>query len=314
VQEKPLSDSDSKIHWRLNDLLRAGKKAKEFAAVSWSDPKEQDNSRFIQWQPGGTQQIENDISLDLGAVAVGDAAEGPNTLPVDTSIERADIQAAMAKAKEEAFEEGILEGKAQTERAHGQIKNALKDLIERIRVNEGNIREFHDPLKKLAVHIAEQLIRGELTISSRAIERLVNQALEDIENQGPEEIVVTLHPEDLSSLGKTADVIKESIEFRSDSHLSRGSVRVTMGDSAIEDLIERRLQNIVENLYDADREEISSHEQDTNLTQDQSTDEKPLQQAPGEFPEEIMPIVETTMLHEGPLDISADAVEIKSDE
>jgi len=309
-----LSDSDSKIHWRLNDLLRAGKKAKEFAAVSWSDPKEQDNSRFIQWQPGGTQQIENDISLDLGAVAVGDAAEGPNTLPVDTSIERADIQAAMAKAKEEAFEEGILEGKAQTERAHGQIKNALKDLIERIRVNEGNIREFHDPLKKLAVHIAEQLIRGELTISSRAIERLVNQALEDIENQGPEEIVVTLHPEDLSSLGKTADVIKESIEFRSDSHLSRGSVRVTMGDSAIEDLIERRLQNIVENLYDADREEISSHEQDTNLTQDQSTDEKPLQQAPVEFPEEIMPIVETTMLHEGPLDISADAVEIKSDE
>lgn len=309
-----MSDSDSKIHWRLNDLLRAGKKAKEFAAVSWSDPKEQDNSRFIQWQPGGTQQIENDISLDLGAVAVGDAAEGPNTLPVDTSIERADIQAAMAKAKEEAFEEGILEGKAQTERAHGQIKNALKDLIERIRVNEGNIREFHDPLKKLAVHIAEQLIRGELTISSRAIERLVNQALEDIENQGPEEIVVTLHPEDLSSLGKTADVIKESIEFRSDSHLSRGSVRVTMGDSAIEDLIERRLQNIVENLYDADREEISSHEQDTNLTQDQSTDEKPLQQAPVEFPEEIMPIVETTMLHEGPLDISADAVEIKSDE
>ena len=309
-----MSDSDSKIHWRLNDLLRAGKKAKEFAAVSWSDPKEQDNSRFIQWQPGGTQQIENDISLDLGAVAVGDAAEGPNTLAVDTSIERADIQAAMAKAKEEAFEEGILEGKAQAERAHGEIKNALKDLIERIRVNEGNIREFHDPLKKLAVNIAEQLIRGELTISSKAVERLVNQALEDIENQGPEEIVVTLHPEDLSSLGKTADVIKESIEFRSDSHLSRGSVRVTMGDSAIEDLIERRLQNIVENLYDADREEISIHEQDTNLTQDQSTDEKPLQQAPVEFPEEIMPIVETTMLHEGPLDISADAVEIKSDE
>ena len=56
-----------------------------------------------------------------------------------------------------------------------------------------------------------------------------------------------------------------------------------MGDSAIEDLIERRLQNIVENLYDADREEISSHEQDTNLTQDQSTDEKPLQQAPVNF-------------------------------
>lgn len=309
-----MSDSDSKIHWRLNDLLRAGKKAKEFAAVSWSDPKEQDNSRFIQWQPGGPQQIENDIPLDLGAVAVGDAAEGPKTLPKNTSIEHADMQAAMTKAKEEAFEAGTIEGKAEAERAHGLIKNALKDLIERIRVNEGNIREFHDPLKKLAVHIAEQLIRGELTISSKAIERLVNQALEDIENQGPEEIVVTLHPEDLSSLGNTADVSKESIEFRSDFHLSRGSVRVTMGDSAIEDLIERRLQNIVENLYDADREEISSDEQDMNLPQDQSTDETSLQQATVEFPEEIMPIAENEMLHETPLDISVDADEIKPDE
>jgi len=309
-----LSDSDSKIHWRLNDLLRAGKKAKEFAAVSWSDPKEQDNSRFIQWQPGAPQQIENDIPLDLGALAVGDTAEEPKTLPESTSIESVDIQAAMTKAKEEAFEAGIIEGKAEAERAHGLIKNALKDLIERIRVNEGNIREFHDPLKKLAVHLAEQLIRGELTISSKAIERLVNQALEDIEHQGPEEIVVTLHPEDLSSLGKTADVFKGSIEFRSDSHLSRGSVRVTMGDSAIEDLIERRLQNIVENLYDADREEVSSDEQDVNLTQDQSTDETSPQQASVDFPDGIKPIAETMTLHETPLDISVDADEIKPDE
>lgn len=309
-----MSELDSKIHWRLNDLLRAGKKAKEFAAVSWSDPKEKDGSRFIQWQPGVTQQIGTDIPLDLGVVAVGDVAEGSKTLPEDTSIERADIQAAMTKVKEEAFEAGIIEGNVQAERSHGQIKNALKDVIEQIRVNEGNIKEFHDPLKKLAVHIAEQLIRGELMISAKAIERLITQALEDIEKQGPEDIVVTLNPEDLKNLGKTDDVSEEGIEFRSDSHLSRGSVRVTMGDSAIEDLIERRLQNIVKNLYDTDREQISSQERDTNLEQDQRADEKSAQQASVEFSEEIMPTVETTMLDETLLDISLDANEIKPDE
>ena len=309
-----MSDSGSKIHWRLNDLLRAGKKAKEFAAVSWSDPKEQDNSRFVQWQPGGTQQIESDIPLDLGVAAVGEPAEGPKTLSEDTSIERADTEVAITKAKEEAFEAGIIEGKAQAERSHSQIKIALKDLIERIRVNEGNIREFHDPLKKLAVHMAEQLIRGELMISSKAIERLVIQVLDDIENQGPEEVVVTLHPGDLDSLGKTADVIKEGIEFRSDPHLARGSVRVTMGDSSIEDLIERRLQNIVQNLYDTDREETLSNDQDANLAQEQSKDEASVQQASVEFCEEIVPIVETTMLPETPLDISIDTGEIKPNE
>jgi hypothetical protein len=87
-----------------------------------------------------------------------------------------------------------------------------------------------------------------------------------------------------------------------------------MGDSAIEDLIEHRLQNIVENLYDADREEVSSDEQDVNLTQDQSTDETSPQQASVDFPDGIKPIAETMMLHETPLDISVDADEIKPDE
>ena len=46
-----MSKLDPKVHWRLNDLLRAGKKAKEFAAVSWSDPAEQLNEQFVPWHP-----------------------------------------------------------------------------------------------------------------------------------------------------------------------------------------------------------------------------------------------------------------------
>ena len=277
-----MSKSDLKVHWRLNDLLRASKKAKEFAAVSWSDPMDQDGSHFIQWQPESNQQIETNNPVNLDEVSMSDIEEGEIVFSDADINASAELQAVISKAKEEAFQAGVENGKHQAEQSYSEATVALKNLIEKIRLNEGNIKEFHDPLKKLAIHLAEQLIRGELVISSAAIQRLVNQSLEDIERQGTDAIVITLHPEDVESLLDTPDLMKEGIEFRSDIHLSRGSVRVTMGDSAIEDLIEHRLQNIVESLYKENVEDIPSLETEENSNPQESADEQVVQQGTDE--------------------------------
>ena len=277
-----MSKLDTKVHWRLNDLLRASKKAKEFAAVSWSDPMDQDGSHFIQWQLESNQQIETNNSVNLDEVSMSDIEEGEIVFSDDDINASAELQAIISKAKEEAFQAGVENGKHQAEQSYSEATVALKNLIEKIRLNEGNIKEFHDPLKKLAIHLAEQLIRGELIMSSAAIQRLVNQSLEDIERQGTDAIVITLHPEDLESLLDTPDLMKEGIEFRSDIHLSRGSVRVTMGDSAIEDLIEHRLQNIVESLYKENVEDIPSLETEENSNPQEIADEQVVQQGTDE--------------------------------
>lgn len=277
-----MSKSDLKVHWRLNDLLRASKKAKEFAAVSWSDPMDQDGSHFIQWQPESNQQIETNNPVNLDEVSMSDIEEGEIVFSDADINASAELQAVISKAKEEAFQAGVENGKHQAEQSYSEATVALKNLIEKIRLNEGNIKEFHDPLKKLAIHLAEQLIRGELIMSSAAIQRLVNQSLEDIERQGTDAIVITLHPEDVESLLDTPDLMKEGIEFRSDIHLSRGSVRVTMGDSAIEDLIEHRLQNIVESLYKENVEDIASLETEENSNPQESADEQVVQQGTDE--------------------------------
>ena len=277
-----MSKSDPKVHWRLNDLLRASKKAKEFAAVSWSDPMDQDGSHFIQWQPESNQQTETNNPVNLDEVSMSDIEEGEIVFSDADINASAELQAVISKAKEEAFQAGVENGKHQAEQSYSEATVALKNLIEKIRLNEGNIKEFHDPLKKLAIHLAEQLIRGELIMSSAAIQRLVNQSLEDIERQGTDAIVITLHPEDVESLLDTPDLMKEGIEFRSDIHLSRGSVRVTMGDSAIEDLIEHRLQNIVESLYKENVEDIPSLETEENSNPQESADEQVVQQGTDE--------------------------------
>lgn len=277
-----MSKSDLKVHWRLNDLLRASKKAKEFAAVSWSDPMDQDGSHFIQWQPESNQQIETNNPVNLDEVSMSDIEEGEIVFSDADINASAELQAVISKAKEEAFQAGVENGKHQAEQSYSEATVALKNLIEKIRLNEGNIKEFHDPLKKLAIHLAEQLIRGELVISSAAIQRLVNQSLEDIERQGTDAVVIMLHPKDVESLLDTPDLMKEGIEFRSDIHLSRGSVRVTMGDSAIEDLIEHRLQNIVDSLYKENVEDIPSLETEENSNPQESADEQVVQQGTDE--------------------------------
>ena len=47
-----LSDPSPSVSWRLNDLLKAGKKAKAFAAASWNhSPEAGVGGSFTQWQP-----------------------------------------------------------------------------------------------------------------------------------------------------------------------------------------------------------------------------------------------------------------------
>ena len=55
-----------------------------------------------------------------------------------------------------------------------------------------------------------------------------------------------------------------------------------MGDSAIEDLIEHRLQNIVESLYKENVEDIPSLETEENSNPQESADEQVVQQGTDE--------------------------------
>ena len=63
---RPLSDSEPKVSWRLNDLLRAGQKAQAFAAVSWSNSDEDTHAPFTHWQPSSIANTESDGEVGTG--------------------------------------------------------------------------------------------------------------------------------------------------------------------------------------------------------------------------------------------------------
>jgi flagellar biosynthesis/type III secretory pathway protein FliH len=124
----------------------------------------------------------------------------------------------------------------------------LGQVHDKLRAFSNDPQALFEPVKRLALHISEQLVLAELTISGQAIERLVQRCLDEIDLHGQSAVTVELNPQDkarLEDLG--AEVIKQ-MQLQAVPGLHPGSVRLVVNDSQIEDLIEHRLQAMANRL------------------------------------------------------------------
>ena len=253
-----LSDTNPSVSWRLNDLLKAGKKAKAFASASWRAPENTAvDEGFVQWQPTqlnelpeGARETESlDVVEELEAEDIPEAAEIvepqiEEPAEPEPSFDEQQLEA----AKSEAYAEGHRVGQEQAQAQWQQAKDSFIELTQTLRAAQSDMTEFYTPLKKLALHLAEQLVRGELSLSGAAIERLTKEALKDLEQQGEGPIVVRLHPLDVEKFNQHLSGELEGIDLRDDPELMQGSVKVSIDDSAIEDLLEYRLAALSESV------------------------------------------------------------------
>ena len=267
---KVLSNSNSSVSWRLNGLLRAREKAKAFAATSWSNPGEAGGTAsFTKWQPkvlsesGAAQDFvsASELNRQVDGQQVDAEQEILDQAEAETQAQAEDqarqdadsvSEAALEQAKREAFEDGYQRGLDEGESQWANARDSFAELTESLRAAQQDMTSFYDPLKKLALHLAEQLVRGELSQSSAVIERLITEALKDVEQQGEGPVILYLNPMDKEkfSVNLEGDLGGElqNIDLRADPKLSQGSVRVSIDDSAIEDLLEHRLDSLAQSL------------------------------------------------------------------
>ena len=142
---------------------------------------------------------------------------------------RQEAKAMLTESLREEFE-------APARAAVARLNQLADDLASRAR----DTASFHDPLKRLAMHLAEQLVRGELTLSSAAISRLIDRALLELGQETRSPVSVYLNPQDLQQIRSGTLTPPEALELRVDETLTPGSLRVSMNGAVIEDLIETR--------------------------------------------------------------------------
>ena len=166
-------------------------------------------------------------------------------------------------AHQQGYDEGLVagleQGRAETQtdeqkrqQAEHQAKlDQLQTVIDQLQQLAYNPDALFEPLKKLTVHLAEQIVRGELTQSPQTISRLVDNALRELNSSGDKPVVIHLHADDLEAYRPTVEKYADSLILRPDNSLERGSVRVSLDGSVVEDLMQRRVEGVKKSIAQA---------------------------------------------------------------
>jgi len=219
--------------------------------------------------PAGSHQELSEYSDASHALASSDASHLPEADPgsaqssmavVANDTETAEeppglssmLEAAREEAREAAYQEGLQVGRDQAmtelQQSFDEKITHLNHILEGLQRLSEDPDTLFEPMKKLAVHLAEQLVRGELSQSPQTISRLVDNCLRELAASGEKAVIVHLNPEDLEQYKPLIAPFGDSILLRPDATLTRGSVRASLDGSVVEDLIERRVKGIQKSL------------------------------------------------------------------
>ena len=276
------SAEPNKLQWKSDPLFAGKKQHTDFARTSWDQSKERN---FGTWTPESAAKSKEDLfqsdsqksaltdhpaetedqgkfaDLDSDQASVTDQSNKaltPNSsLPAhspDPSILIASTELNEQQtriARQQGYVQGLKDGMAKTLHDLELERTKERDLIQTITTElEGlqndAFRSF-EPLRKLALHIVEQLVRGELSTSGEAVERLIKACVADL--TGKENgISVSVNPNDLERVRPLLKNNEPPLILQPDMSLLPGSVRVRSNDTVIEDLIENRLEGLARQL------------------------------------------------------------------
>jgi len=187
---------------------------------------------------------------------VPEAAPEPVSVPVEAGIAPEE----MAQREAEQFERGLAQGLTQgLEQGAREAREAmaqevaeqcalLSKVTQEVQALVADPKQFFEPLKRLSLHLAEQLVLGELSASSKTIERLVQHCLDEVSHPLQEGVVVELNPDDKKRLQAQGGDFLEGLRLEAVAELHPGSVRVFANDMVVEDLVEHRLHALARGL------------------------------------------------------------------
>lgn len=154
---------------------------------------------------------------------------------------------ALQAEKAEAYAQGQKDTLAHYEAEIADQKQRLEALIQVLSSQIEEPTALYQPLKSLSLRLAELLVQGELKYGQKCIDQLVSFTLEALETDPNHGLCIELNPEDLKVLDSQLQA-ESNIRWRANSELLSGSVRVSSGDIAVENLFENRLHDLQQQL------------------------------------------------------------------
>ena len=272
----------NKLQWKSDPLLTGKKQKTDFAQTSWDQSKERS---FGSWTPEshakhGEEHFQSDppkspptgpsaqsgdqaqtSDTDSGESSAAESVHNghspngsaPPPSPVSgTPIVLTELNEQQIRiARQQGYVQGLKDGMAKTlhdlETERAKERDLIQTITSELAALQNDATRQFEPLRKLSLHIAEQLVRGELSTSGEAVERLVKACVADLNGQ-ENGINVSLNPGDLERVQPLLKNNEPPLHLQPDMSLRPGSVRVRCNDTVIEDLIDHRLEGLARQL------------------------------------------------------------------
>ena len=171
----------------------------------------------------------------------------------DAEIDRAKAQAfaeGQAQGQQEAKQMLEMEGESAGAQLAIELRDMLGELISDAQSHLTAHQDLFDPLKTLALALAEQIARNELSLSDASLSAFIERSLMEIDPLEVGELVIHVSNDWYDRLQRPELVqVTADYTLRRDDSLQPGSVRLTMQDSSIDDLIEHRLAELGQQVF-----------------------------------------------------------------
>ena len=246
--------------WQPADILRAGAGGGGFTATQWKPAARPFELVPAEGRPvappealAPDQPPEHEVpALALSAPEATALPEPVNTVSQQT-LEQARLQA-YAEGQEFGRHEAEKQAREAAKAEQALLQNRLASLEQALQSLGQTPERLHEPLKRLALHLAEQLVLGELSQSAQAIERLVRRCVDELASRRSQ-VLVELHPDDLALLqpllqrqaaddspaAEPSRAAAPPWQLQANHSLKPGSVRASADDAVVSDLVEHRL-------------------------------------------------------------------------
>ena len=248
-----------------DDMLADGKHTEastETANESTAEPSQaltEDHTEAAAQAAAETDMVESDV-VDEEAVAPEQMAATVDEVVDDVTLPEPVLEGIdpeeVAQREADKFAEGLAQGIEQGER---QARDAMQQEVQAQCTVLANVTQelhallkdskaFYEPMKRLAMHLAEQIVKSELKTSTHAIEQLIQHCLNELDHPAQGLVVIELNPEDKARLQAQSPDLIQGMRLEAVQDMQPGSVRLFANDTVIEDLVEHRLDALAESM------------------------------------------------------------------
>ena len=241
--------------WSTDPLLNTSQQTPRFLRTQWDEASAR---QFGPWRVAPKADPADGLMTDTpeqAAEATSPAPLAPEDLALMPEIAPESAspwsESALAQLRDESFQLGLSEGqallRAELEAERQKERELIRHLGIELRSISQDPQRFFEPLKRLSLHLAEQLVRAELQLSGQAVSQLIQECIKQLD-QPVEPVQVSVNPEDLLRLKAMGEATTQHLQLEADAQLRPGSVRVRVQDTVVQDLIEHRLEPLARRL------------------------------------------------------------------